>query len=114
MNFSTESRIATVRRNQTQSRPCYTNALRKFMDQGVHVINDVKMDEITVDFEKIDEAPVGGDEINLSETDDLIDLDPRISEVEPQTTPAEKLECLYVDRFDPLKELQIGSGSKKI
>ncbi|KAL2486020.1 Uncharacterized protein Adt_30776 [Abeliophyllum distichum] len=44
MEFSTDRRIATVRENQFESRSCYTNAMKKFMDREVNVV-DVEMNE---------------------------------------------------------------------
>ncbi|KAL2486028.1 Uncharacterized protein Adt_30784 [Abeliophyllum distichum] len=48
MKFSTDRRIATVRENQSESRACYTNAMKKFMDREVNVV-DVEMKETPSD-----------------------------------------------------------------
>ncbi|KAL2471380.1 Uncharacterized protein Adt_39516 [Abeliophyllum distichum] len=39
IKFSTDYGISTIKENQSESSSCYTKAMRKFVDCGVHVID---------------------------------------------------------------------------
>ncbi|KAL2542257.1 Uncharacterized protein Adt_03235 [Abeliophyllum distichum] len=47
--------------NQSESRTCYTNAMKKFVDQKVNTI-DVEMKEVSSDLERLDGGPEEEDE----------------------------------------------------
>ncbi|KAL2497992.1 Uncharacterized protein Adt_23542 [Abeliophyllum distichum] len=101
MNFSTDRGIATIRRNQSKSRACYTNAMRKFVDQEVHII-DVEMRKAYTDLERIDVGPKEEDE-QMIEHEDPEDLDPCVIEDEPRTSRTEKLEFFVWIPLIPLR-----------
>ncbi|KAL2493384.1 Uncharacterized protein Adt_29012 [Abeliophyllum distichum] len=103
MKFSTDCGVAIVKKNQFESRACYTNVMRKFVDREVHVI-DSKMEEVSLDLERMDRRLDDGDE-HMRYLEDPDDLDLRVVEKEPQASPAERLKYFHVDPFDPVKEL---------
>ncbi|KAL2465856.1 Uncharacterized protein Adt_41707 [Abeliophyllum distichum] len=86
---------------------CYTNAMRKFVDREIHVI-DVEMRKALTDPERIDVGPKRKDE-HMRELEDPKDLDSRVKEVDPRTSLVEKLKCFPVDTIDPTKELKLES-----
>ncbi|KAL2492151.1 Uncharacterized protein Adt_27779 [Abeliophyllum distichum] len=87
MKFSTDRRIATVKVSQSESRACYINAMRKFVDREVYLI-DIKMGKALTDSERMDVEPKEEDE-HMRELEDPNNLDPRLIEIEPETSPAE-------------------------
>ncbi|KAL2542979.1 Uncharacterized protein Adt_03957 [Abeliophyllum distichum] len=74
MKFSTEHGIATVKENQSETQACYTNAMRKFIDLGVNVIN-VEMKEALSGPKRLDEGNTEEDE-QMVEQENPEDLDP--------------------------------------
>ncbi|KAL2471567.1 Uncharacterized protein Adt_39703 [Abeliophyllum distichum] len=74
MKFFTDCRITTVIENQSESRPCYTNAIRKFIDREVNTI-DVEMKEAPSDRERLNGRPKEEDD-QMTKQEDPEDLDP--------------------------------------
>ncbi|KAL2494078.1 uncharacterized protein Fot_37835 [Forsythia ovata] len=74
MKNSTDCRIAIVKENQSESRSCYTNAMRKFVDRGVHMIG-IEMVKVESDLEKMDETRDGDRDVRIREPEDPSGLD---------------------------------------
>ncbi|KAL2512948.1 Uncharacterized protein Adt_18548 [Abeliophyllum distichum] len=73
INFLKDRVITTLRRNQFESKACCTNAMRKFVDWKVNVI-DVEMKEAPSDPKRLDDGPKEEDE-QMKKHEDLEDLD---------------------------------------
>ncbi|KAL2497948.1 Uncharacterized protein Adt_23498 [Abeliophyllum distichum] len=89
IKFSIDRRITIVKENQSGSRACHTNAMRKFVDWEVHVIN-MEMKKAFSDLERMDDGPKEEDE-QMIEKKDPKDLDLQVAEDEPRTSPTDKL-----------------------
>ncbi|KAL2479440.1 Uncharacterized protein Adt_32406 [Abeliophyllum distichum] len=111
MKFSTDRRVATVKENKYESRTCYTNAMKNFVNREVHVI-DIEMGEVPADLKRIDVGPKEEDE-HMRKLEDRDDLDPRVIEAEPQTSSTEKIECFPTHPIDLTKEQQVESDSSE-
>ncbi|KAL2497865.1 Uncharacterized protein Adt_23415 [Abeliophyllum distichum] len=104
MKFPMLGGVAKVRRNQTEARACYMNALRKVAkrEDVVPAVMTIHSKPIDLDCRESDE------EMILDEG-----LDPRIIGSDLLASPTEELEAFPVNPSEPTQELKVGEKLEK-
>ncbi|KAL2471338.1 Uncharacterized protein Adt_39474 [Abeliophyllum distichum] len=104
MKFPTPGGVSKVRRNQTEARACYMNALRKVAkrEDVAPAVMNIHSEPMDLDRKEPDEEMI---------LDEGLDL--RIIGSDSLISPVEELEAFSANPSDPTLELKVGEKLKE-